>query len=61
MTQKVVLVGSRSQARIMEGFINNCKKNLNTKKFFQYKKTITKLVVGHIYDTLAKKPMYRSK
>ena len=61
MTQKILLVGSRSQARIMEGFINNCKKNLNIKKFFNNKKTIKNLEVGYIYDPLAKKPTFKTK
>ena len=60
MTQNILLVGSKSQARIIEGFINNYKKNLNTNYFFLNKKMKEKLVVKYIYDPLIKKPHFKS-
>jgi len=61
MTQNVLLIGSKSQARIMENFINNYKGKINLKYVNFPNKKNNKLIVKYIYDPSSSKPTFKTK
>ena len=61
MTKNVLLIGSRSQARIMENFINNSKEKINLKYANLSSKKNINLKVKYIYDPNSKKTTFKTK
>ena len=59
--QNVLLIGAKSQARIMEDFINNFKKKINLKYLNLPNKKNIKLIVKYIYDPVRSKPDFKTK